>query len=239
MSTHDTEAFRRRYRAGISRWYNAWLHGGFVFAYGLIALGVLVSQLENVGATTWLMIPLGLIVFNFGEYTVHRHFGHHKYRIGALFYKRHTGDHHSFFVETKMTYEGARDWRVIFFPAWLIVLYSLGIVLPAYAIFAYLIDQNAGVLFAATLLAGYLTYEFFHACQHLPAEHWLAKLPWVRETAQLHRLHHRRDLMQRCNFNLVFPLMDWLHGTLYWEPIPARGQESERAAKSLADVGSK
>ena len=33
MSTHDTEAFRTRYRASIRRWYNAWLHGGFVFGY--------------------------------------------------------------------------------------------------------------------------------------------------------------------------------------------------------------
>ena len=238
MSTQGTEAFRTRYRASISRWYSAWLHGGFVFGYGLIVLGLLVCRVADASAAAWLMVPLGLVVFNFGEYTVHRHFGHHKYRLGALFYKRHTGDHHSFFVESKMSYGGARDWRVIFFPAWLIVLYSLGIVLPAYLVIGGLMDQNAGALFAATLLAGYLAYEIFHACQHLPREHWLAKLPWVRETAQLHRLHHRRERMQRCNFNLVFPLMDWLHGTLYWEPIPARGQESPRAQRPAANARS-
>ncbi|MGQ0801977.1 MAG: sterol desaturase family protein [Pseudomarimonas sp.] len=238
MSNHDTEAFRARYRVEICRHYNAWLHGGFVFVYGLMVLVALVLRVDDLEATDWLMIPLGLIVFNFGEYTVHRHFGHHKYRIGALFYKRHTGDHHSFFVESKMTYEGPRDWRVIFFPAWLIVLYSLGVVLPAYFVVGQLVDANAGALFAATLLAGYLSYEFFHACQHLPREHGLAKLPWIRETAQLHRLHHRRDLMQRCNFNLVFPLMDWLHGTLYWEPIPTGQQPSSPNKQRVADAGS-
>jgi Fatty acid hydroxylase superfamily len=226
MSTHDTEGFRVRYRAGISRWYNAWLHGGFVFAYGVVLLVVLIAAINDVGAADWLMIPLGLIVFNFGEYSVHRHFGHHKYRIGALFYARHTGDHHSFFVETRMTWEQSRDWRVIFFPAWLIVLYSLGIVLPANLVVGHLLGANAGALFAATLLAGYLTYEIFHALEHLPREHWLARLPWIRHMAQLHRLHHRRDLMQRCNFNLVFPLMDWMHGTLYWEPITSDRQHS-------------
>ena len=224
MNAHDTEGFRARYRAGISRYYNAWLHGGFVFAYGLVVLLLLLRQAHGVSAVEWLAVPLGLVVFNFGEYTVHRHFGHHKYRIGALFYARHTGDHHSFFVESKMTYEQARDWRVIFFPAWLIVLFSIGIALPAYLVIGHLFGTNAGALFAATLLGGYLMYEIFHACQHLPREHGLLRLPWIRETAHLHRLHHRRDLMQQKNFNLVFPLMDWLHGTLYWEPIAGADQ---------------
>jgi hypothetical protein len=35
---------------------------------------------------------------------------------------------------------------------------------------------------------------------------------------RLHELHHRRELMQERNFNIVFPLMDYLFGTLYWEP---------------------
>ncbi len=214
--THDTEAFRVRYRAGISRWYKAWLHGGFVLAFGLLVLAFLIGRIEAVRAWEWLSILLGLVVFNWGEYTVHRQFGHHKRRLGALFYKRHTGDHHSFFVETRMPYEQARDWRVIFFPAWLIVLYCALGVLPAYFVIAPF-NPNVAALFTATLLAGYLSYEIFHACEHLPPEHVLARLPWLRHMRQLHALHHRRDLMQSRNFNLVFPLMDWLHGTLYWE----------------------
>jgi hypothetical protein len=38
---------------------------------------------------------------------------------------------------------------------------------------------------------------------------------------RLHELHHRRERMQERNFNIVFPLMDYLFGTLYWEPVPA------------------
>jgi hypothetical protein len=37
---------------------------------------------------------------------------------------------------------------------------------------------------------------------------------------RLHELHHRRELMQERNFNIVFPLTDYLFGTLYWEPEP-------------------
>jgi len=218
--THDTEGFRARYRAGVSRWYNAWLHGGFVLAFGVAVLILLANRLNHPHGGEWLAIPLGLLVFNWGEYTVHRMFGHHKYRIGALFYKRHTGDHHSFFVETQMPYEQARDWRVIFFPAWLIVLFCAGLVLAYWAMA--LFDTNFAALFCMTLLGGYLTYEVFHTCEHLPAQHWVARLPWIRHMRRLHQLHHRRDLMQTRNFNLVVPLMDWLCGTLHWEPEDPR-----------------
>lgn len=218
--THDTEGFRARYRAGIARGYRAWLHGGFVLGFGMAALAWLILRLDDVRAVDWLAIPLGLVVFNWGEYTIHRRFGHHKHRLGALFYKRHTGDHHSFFVDTRMPYEQARDWRVIFFPAWLIVLFCGGLA-PLYWLIAHL-DRNVAALFCATLLAGYLVYEIFHACEHLPARHPLARLPWIRQMRRLHQLHHRRDLMQTRNFNLVFPLMDWLLGTLHWEPEDPR-----------------
>ena len=42
---------------------------------------------------------------------------------------------------------------------------------------------------------------------------------------RLHELHDRRDLMHTHNFNLVFPLTDWLLGSLHWEP---EEQEAKR-----------
>lgn len=225
--SHDPQAFRDRYRAGISAFYNPWLHGLFVFAWGLASLLWFCGQLDQVRPWEWLVILPALVFFNWGEYTIHKNLGHHKTRgPGALFYKRHTGDHHSFFVSTRMVYDQARDWRVILFPAWLIVLYSLAL-LAAWWLLSWL-NGNVAALFSATLLAGYLTYEVFHACEHLPPAHPLARLPWIRQMRHLHALHHRRDLMQTRNFNLVIPLMDWLKGTLHWEPMDAAAQEEPR-----------
>ena len=68
------------------------------------------------------------------------------------------------------------------------------------------------------LVLGYLTYEVFHACEHLPPSNPVTRLPWIRQMRRLHELHHRHELMQERNFNIVFPLMDYLFGTLYWEP---------------------
>ncbi|MFZ6048545.1 SRPBCC family protein [Pseudomonas sp. CR3202] len=214
---HDTQAFRARYRAAIHPLYNAWLHGAFVLAYGAACLAFFIGSLENVKPWEWLVVPAASVFFNWGEYAIHKNLGHHKTRLGALFYKRHTGDHHSFFVAGQMTWDSARDWRVILFPAWLIVLFSAAL-FPAWWLLSF-INTNAAALFAATLLAGYLSYEVFHACEHLPASHPISRLPWIRHMRRLHELHHRRDLMQRHNFNLVFPLMDWLKGSLHWEPL--------------------
>lgn len=211
--THDANAFRARYRAGISRHYNAWLHGGFVLAWGIAFLAFFASRTQDVQPLEWLTVPLAIVFFNWGEYAVHKNFGHQKRRLGALFYKRHTGDHHSFFVEGNMLPEGARDYRVVFFPAWLIVLFSIAMTAAWWALsFA---NANVGALFAFTLLAGYLTYEIFHACEHLPPDHPLARLPGIRYMRRHHELHHRRELMQTHNFNLTLPLMDWLFGTWY------------------------
>jgi hypothetical protein len=212
---HDTAAFRQRYRAQISRWYNPWLHGGFMLAYGSIAIGFFAQQLSDVSAMEWLALPCALALFSWGEYSVHLHCGHIKRPWSKLFYQRHTGDHHSFFVEGQMVYETPQDWRVILFPPWLIVLYSLGAGGAWLALSTW--NANVGALFALTLMGGYMAYEVCHVCEHLPEGHWIARLPGIQHLHRLHALHHRRDLMQTHNFNIVLPLVDWLKGTLHWE----------------------
>ncbi|BAN49062.1 SRPBCC family protein [Metapseudomonas resinovorans] len=215
--SHDTQAFRERYRAGIHPRYNVWLHGGFVLLYGAACLAFFIGGLDDVKPWEWLVVPAALVFFNWGEYSIHKNLGHHKTRAGAMFYKRHTGDHHSFFVAGTMTWDSARDWRVILFPAWLILFYSVGL-FAAWWLLSF-VNANVAGLFSTTMLAGYLSYEVFHACEHLPDSHPISRLPWIRHMRRLHELHHRRDLMQTHNFNLVFPLMDWLKGSLHWEPL--------------------
>lgn len=212
-----TESFRSRYRADIHPLYNPWLHGAFVLLFGVLAIGGFWSTVHQVTPQEWLAVPLTLLFFNFGVYSVHRHLGHHKKSFARMFYARHAGDHHSFFAPGHMTYDNARDWRVILFPAWLIVLHTGVITLPLWWLLKQF-DANVAGLFGGCLVLGYLTYEVFHACEHLPPGNPVTRLPWIRQMRRLHELHHRRELMQERNFNIVFPLMDYLFGTLYWEP---------------------
>jgi hypothetical protein len=212
-----TDTFRSRYRAAVHPRYNPWLHGAFVLAFGLLATGGFWSTVQQVKPLEWLAVPLTLLLFNAGVYLVHRHLGHHKKHFARMFYARHAGDHHSFFTPGHMAYDSTRDWRVILFPAWLIVLHTGVITLPLWWLLSH-INTNVAGLFGGCLLLGYLTYEVFHACEHLPPSNRLTRLPWIRQMRRLHELHHRRELMQERNFNIVFPLMDYLFGTLYWEP---------------------
>ncbi|MGB5828868.1 MAG: SRPBCC family protein [Pseudomonas mandelii] len=215
-----TQAFRDRYRADIHPHYNPWLHGAFVLLFGVLAIGGFWSTVHQVRPLEWLTVPLTLLFFNFGVYLVHRHLGHHKKSFARMFYARHAGDHHSFFAPGHMTYDTARDWRVILFPAWLIVIHTVVFTLPAWWLFKQ-VNANVAGLFGGCLVLGYLMYEVFHACEHLPPDNPVTRLPWIRQMRRLHELHHRRELMQERNFNIVFPLMDYLFGTLYWEPVPA------------------
>ncbi|MET0779028.1 MAG: SRPBCC family protein [Pseudomonas mandelii] len=215
-----TQAFRDRYRADIHPRYNPWLHGAFVLLFGVLAIGGFWSTVHQVRPLEWLTVPLTLLFFNFGVYLVHRHLGHHKKSFARMFYARHAGDHHSFFAPGHMTYDNARDWRVILFPAWLIVIHTVVFTLPAWWLFKQ-VNANVAGLFGGCLVLGYLMYEVFHACEHLPPDNPVTRLPWIRQMRRLHELHHRRELMQERNFNIVFPLMDYLFGTLYWEPEPA------------------
>jgi len=214
-----TEAFRSRYRAEIHPFYNPWLHGAFVLSFGVVAITIFWSSAHQVQPLEWLAVPLTLLLFNFGVYNVHRHLGHHKKTFARMFYARHAGDHHSFFTPGHMTYDSARDWRVILFPAWLIVLHTLVITLPLWWLLN-LLNSNVAGLVGGCLVLGYLAYEVFHACEHLPPDNPVTRLPWIRQMRRLHELHHRRELMQERNFNIVLPLMDYLFGTLYWEPDP-------------------
>ncbi|MCX2900795.1 sterol desaturase/SRPBCC family protein [Pseudomonas mandelii] len=212
-----TDTFRSRYRAAVHPRYNPWLHAAFVLGFGLLAIGGFWSTVSQVRPLEWLAVPLTLLLFNAGVYLVHRHLGHHKKNFARMFYARHAGDHHSFFTPGHMAYDSARDWRVILFPAWLIVLHTTVITVPLWWLLAQ-INTNVAGLFGGCLVLGYLAYEVFHACEHLPPSNRLTRLPWIRQMRRLHELHHRRELMQERNFNIVLPLMDYLFGTLYWEP---------------------
>lgn len=80
-----TQAFRNRYRADIHRFYNPWLHAGFVLVFGITAISLFWGTLEQVQPLEWLAVPLTLLLFNLVVYTVHRHLGHHKHAFARLF----------------------------------------------------------------------------------------------------------------------------------------------------------
>jgi hypothetical protein len=210
-------AFRAAYRAGVSPHYSPRLHAGFVFGGGLAFVAWQLALAQTSALRLSFSLLAGLFFFNTAVYLVHRSLGHRRRWFALLFYQRHTGDHHSFFLDHAMTWEEPRDFRVILFPWWLLVGVS-ALALGLGALWAAGLGGGAGHAFTGAVVCGYLLYEAFHLCHHLPAGHPLTRVPGLREVGHLHRLHHRRTNMAGYNFDIVFPITDLVLGTLRWEP---------------------
>jgi hypothetical protein len=207
--------FREEYRdREISPRYQGALHLAFTFGGGTTAMVLCFAQLDNVQALEWLTLPLALIYANLVEYLGHRFPMHRPFRGLGLVYKRHAGQHHRFFNDQAMPIDDLRDLRAVLFPPLLVIFFFGLFGVPVWFLLAQLLSANVAWLFIGTGLAYYLNYEVLHLAYHLPEEHWLARRWLVRRLRWLHRVHHDPRCMARCNFNITYPLGDWLFGTL-------------------------
>jgi len=223
MTLEAMTKFRDKYREGISTGYSGWVHMFSVLLVGLSIIFYALFQLHSVSWIEWLIFPAMILLVNFAEYYAHRWLGHRKTKYGKLFYSRHTGDHHSFFLENAMDYEAVRDWRVVLFPVYLIFAFVFGLILPAGYLLSEAISINAAYIYAAAGISGYLLYEVLHFSYHIPRGHWAEKIfliiPGWTALRHLHVLHHKRDKMGEANFNITLPIFDFLLGTLFWQSI--------------------
>ena len=217
MNLKAMELFRETYRSQIHKNYSGWLHMLTVASVGIIAIIGFSFQIQQATFLEWLTLPITIICVNFAEYAAHRWLGHKRTKLGGLFYSRHTGDHHSFFIEDYMPYQSIKDWRVVLFPTYLIFAFLIGLILPIGALLYIFASPNVAFLMGIGGIFGYLFYEIMHFSYHLPNGSFVERVPVWRELRQLHNLHHRRSIMAKENFNITLPIFDFILGTLYWE----------------------
>lgn len=218
--TERTAGFRSRYRSNISVRYSGYLHALFVFGAGSLLTLYCYAQAATMSPAAWLAVPAALLLANLGEYFAHKSLGHHKRRFAKLFYSRHTGDHHSFFNHRHYTIDNQRDLRVVLFPAYLLVAVVVLVAAPLGALVGAAFGAAAGWVFAGTLIAGYLLYEFVHLCAHLPDHYRITRWPGIRQLREHHRQHHDPGLARESNFNVSLPISDYLFGTKHRLPAP-------------------
>src|SRR4249919_3775098 len=199
--------FRAEYRESeIPRGYRGGAHLLFTFGVGSAVLLACLWQLQSVRLLEWLTVPLALAYANLAEYLGHRFPMHRPFRGLGLIYKRHSGQHHRFFTDAAMLIDDRRDLRAVLFPPVLVIFFFGLFGVPVWFALAW--------LFIASGLAYFLNYEVLHLAYHLPEEHWLARQTLVRRLRWLHRLHHDHGLMAHANFNITYPVCDWLFGSL-------------------------
>lgn len=211
----SNEAYRGEYRAQeIPAGYRPWVHLLFTFGGGLAGLSGCLSQLHAVRPVEWLVLPAAFLYANFAEYLGHRYPMHRPFPgLGAI-YRRHAGQHHRFFTDRTMPLGERRDLRAVLFPPSLVVMFFGGFGLPLWLLLNWAFSANVAWLALAVGVLYYMNYEFLHLAYHLPATSRIGRWPPIMHLRWLHQTHHDPRRMAKVNFNVSYPIMDRLLGTL-------------------------
>ena len=210
----ENTTFRHHYRDQfVGRAYSGRAHLLFVLCFSLGGIMLCLTQLDSVRALEWLTVPLAFVYANLSEYLGHRFVMHRKVPGLKLIYKRHAGQHHVFFTREHMAMDDWGDAKAVLFPPLLMVFFFGVFATPVALLLGWLFSANVAWLFVATGLAYYLNYELLHLAYHLPEDSRWLRLPFLKRMRRLHHLHHDTGLMASRNFNITYPIGDWLFGT--------------------------
>ena len=211
----DVASYRKEYQATeVPRGYDGRVHMAITFGGGTLALLFCLSRLQDVGPLEWLAVPVSLFYANLAEYLGHRFPMHRPFRALGLVYKRHAGQHHRYFTHEQMPIDGLHDLRAVLFPPLLVVFFFGLFATPVWFLLAWMVSADVAWLFVASGIAYFLNYEILHTAYHLPESHWLARIGLVKRLRWLHAIHHDPRQMASRNFNISYPVCDWLFGTL-------------------------
>lgn len=206
------EAFRG---TRIPKHYSGTVHLATIVGFSILVAAASLALLDNVKPAEWLTIPLTFLYCNLAEYLGHRGPMHNKKRFLEGIFQRHTVEHHAFFTAEAISFDSPRDYRAVLFPPILLVFFFGFFAVPVGAILYYLVSPNVCFLFVFTAILYYLNYELFHFAYHVDPQSWLGRLPLIGRLREHHVTHHNKALMTRYNFNITYPVSDWLFGTLH------------------------
>ena len=206
------QAFRAEFRDKIGRLYHGWAHVALIYAIGGAAIWYCARQIAAPIWYEWLVVPLAFLGANVFEWWIHKYVMHRPVRGLMGIYKRHTLAHHQFFTHVEPTVDNTRDFRIVFFPPYALVAFMAMSLVPA-AILGAAGLPNAGWLLLITNVSLYLNYELFHYCCHVKDDRLVRHIPFINTIRRHHAAHHNTAIMMERNFNLTYPIADWLFGT--------------------------
>jgi Fatty acid hydroxylase superfamily len=205
-------AFRERH---IAPGYSGPLHLATTITVSLSVALLCIVMLENVRPLEWLTVPFTFVYANLSEYLGHRGPMHHRNRFLSAVFQRHSVEHHAFFTDGAASFDSTRDYKAVLFPPVLLLFFIGCFAVPVAAVLYFLTSANVAFLFVMTSVLYFLNYELLHFAYHSDPQTWIGRLPLMHSLRRHHIRHHNRQLMTRCNFNITYPLCDYLFGTLY------------------------
>jgi hypothetical protein len=233
------ERARKKVLDATPRWYNPWCHLLSTTGIGVAVLTVGVLNIHHLRPVELLVLPVTFLLANAFEWRVHKYVLHRPLWPVKIIYKKHTPEHHAIYQTEDMAIRSTREFRLVLIPA-AGVLGSIVAALPFAMAFAYLSTRNVGWLFLIMAGLYQVSYELFHLSYHLAPESFIGRRKLIRWLRNHHATHHDPRLMHKWNFNVTFPLFDWVRGTIYKASPEVSGvsddHDEERAAAPAADA---
>jgi len=205
-------AFRERH---ITEHYSGPLHLATTVSISLLIALLSAIMLEKVSPLEWLTIPLTFLYANLSEYLGHKGPMHHKTRFLGQIFERHTIEHHAFFTDEAATFDTRQDFKAVLFPPILLLFFTGCFALPVGTLLYFLVSPNVAFLFVLTAILYFLNYELLHFSYHMDPQSWVGRLPFMDRLRSHHINHHNKRLMTHYNFNITYPICDYLFGTVY------------------------
>jgi sterol desaturase/sphingolipid hydroxylase (fatty acid hydroxylase superfamily) len=209
----SVQQFRERHRAQLGASYPGRAHLAFTTLCSLALIAASIALVRDLRPLELVTVPATFVFANLVEYLAHRGPMHHRRRGLGLVHTRHTLQHHRFYTRAAMACESTRDFQMILFPPVMLLFFFGGVAVPVGLVLYWLATANVALLFTATAMAYFCTYEVLHLAYHLDDTAWLARLPYMRRLRNHHALHHDPTRMTTCNFNVSFPIFDRVFGT--------------------------
>lgn len=210
----SVQRFREEYRAQhIGPRYRGWAHFAFTSLGSLTVIATSIALIHDPSPWELVTVPATFLFANLVEYLGHRGPMHRRRRGLGLLHRRHTLQHHRFYTRDAMLCESTRDFQMILFPPVMLLFFLGGVAMPVALLLDWLSTANVALLFTATAMGYFLTYELLHLGYHVGDRSLLGRLPFMSRLRHHHLVHHDPALMSACNFNITFPICDRVFGT--------------------------
>ena len=170
---------------------NYWAEFGLDIPLGVLLIFEGLRRHDGHSIKVFLAILVGLFIFSFLEYSVHRWLFHGLIQIIAQGHRAH--------------HENPKGYDAL--PFFLPSLVLLGLT----GVFALLMPTRYAFLLSGAMAFGYVTYGLSHFTIH----HTRFRQPLARRWAANHHIHHFHS---ESNFGVTTPLWDILLGTRYVIP---------------------
>lgn len=196
--------------ASIPKSYNDIAHAAVPSGIGAL---VILWCLVSVSFSYWMIPVVALTLFVcFGfEWFVHRYVLHASFPLLSIIHRKHI-QHHMIYTDQDMAMRSRKELHLILMPAYAIVAVLLFIA-PVITIIGLLFGTAAAKIVLTTMMVFFLAYEWLHYAYHHPPGTLISRSRIIQTLKENHRKHHNPKVMQRYNFNVTFPIFDWIMKT--------------------------